>query len=149
MDSITRSGLWNAGLDYGHGTGHGVGAFLNVHEGPQRISTVAHDVALQAGMVLSNEPGFYEYDWGGIRLENLYVVKKAEGLQKHPGGKGWLCFETLTLIPFERRLIDRNILAEEELNWLDEYHVQVLEKISPLLNNPEDVQWLTWACEMD
>ena len=149
LDSITRSGLWNAGLDYGHGTGHGVGAFLNVHEGPQRISTVAHDVALQAGMVLSNEPGFYEYDWGGIRLENLYVVKKAEGLQKHPGGKGWLCFETLTLIPFERRLIDRNILAEEELNWLDEYHVQVLEKISPLLNNPEDVQWLTWACEMD
>ena len=76
LDSITRSGLWNAGLDYGHGTGHGVGAFLNVHEGPQRISPVAHDVALQAGMVISNEPGYYENNWGGIRLENLYLVKK-------------------------------------------------------------------------
>ena len=146
LDSITRSGLWNAGLDYGHGTGHGVGAFLNVHEGPQRIAPVAYDVALQEGMVLSNEPGYYEHNWGGIRLENLNVVKKAEGLPEHPGGKGWLAFETLTLIPFERRLIDRDILSVEELQWLDEYHQLVFNEISPLLDNPEDVQWLTWAC---
>ena len=148
LDSITRSELWNAGLDYGHGTGHGVGAFLNVHEGPQRISPVAYDIALQAGMVLSNEPGYYEQNWGGIRLENLYVVKKAEGLPQHPGGKGWLTFETLTLIPFERRLIDRDILSVDELKWLDEYHQRVFTEISPLLDNSEDLKWLSWACDL-
>ena len=149
LDAITRSCLWNAGLDFGHGTGHGVGAFLNVHEGPQRISPYSSDVALQAGMVLSNEPGYYEADWGGIRLENLYVVKKAEGYQEHPAGKGWLSFETLTLIPFDRRLIDRNILSPDEVKWLDEYHHQVLREILPLLGNPQDVHWLKWACGAD
>ena len=149
LDAITRSCLWNAGLDFGHGTGHGVGAFLNVHEGPQRISPFSSDVALQAGMVLSNEPGYYESGWGGIRLENLYVVRKAEGYQEHPAGKGWLCFETLTLIPFDRRLIDRNILSPDEVKWLDEYHHLVLREISPLLENPQDVHWLKWACGAD
>ena len=149
LDSITRSGLWNAGLDYGHGTGHGVGAFLNVHEGPQRISPVAYDVALQAGMVISNEPGYYENNWGGIRLENLYLVKKAEKFPQHPGGKGWLCFEELTLIPFDRTLIDKNMLSAEELNWLYDYHGRVFSEISPMLDNTEDSQWLTWACGID
>ena len=149
LDSITRSGLWNAGLDYGHGTGHGVGAFLNVHEGPQRISPVAYDVALQAGMVISNEPGYYENNWGGIRLENLYIVKKADNFPLHPGGKRWLCFEELTLIPFDRTLIDKNMLSAEELNWLYEYHGRVFSEISPMLDNTEDSQWLTWACGID
>ena len=149
LDSITRSGLWNAGLDYGHGTGHGVGAFLNVHEGPQRISPVAYDVALQAGMVISNEPGYYENNWGGIRLENLYLVKKADNFPQHPGGKGWLCFEELTLIPFDRTLIDKNLLSAEELNWLYDYHGRVFSEISPMLDNTEDFQWLTWACGID
>ena len=149
LDSITRSGLWNAGLDYGHGTGHGVGAFLNVHEGPQRISPVAYDVALQAGMVISNEPGYYENNWGGIRLENLYLVKKADKFPQHPGGKGWLCFEELTLIPFDRTLIDKNLLSAEELNWLYDYHGRVFSEISPMLDNTEDFQWLTWACGID
>ena len=149
LDSITRSGLWNAGLDYGHGTGHGVGAFLNVHEGPQRISPVAYDVALQEGMVISNEPGYYENNWGGIRLENLYLVKKADKLPQHPGGKGWLCFEELTLIPFDRTLIDKNLLSAEELNWLYDYHGRVFSEISPMLDNTEDFQWLTWACGID
>ena len=149
LDSITRSGLWNAGLDYGHGTGHGVGAFLNVHEGPQRISPVAYDVALQAGMVISNEPGYYENNWGGIRLENLYIVKKVDNFPKHPGGKGWLCFEELTLIPFDRTLIDKNMLSAEELNWLYDYHGRVFSEISPMLDNTEDFQWLTWACGID
>ncbi len=149
LDSITRSGLWNSGLDYGHGTGHGVGAFLNVHEGPQRISSFAHDVAFQKGMVVSNEPGYYEKNWGGIRLENLYVVKNKEGLQDHPDGKGWLSFETLTLIPFEKRLIDRNLLSLEELGWLDSYHFKVMEEISPMLKNQEDVKWLNWVCSSD
>ena len=149
LDSITRSGLWNAGLDYGHGTGHGVGAFLNVHEGPQRISPVAYDVALQAGMVISNEPGYYENNWGGIRLENLYIVKKADNFPLHPGGKRWLCFEELTLIPFDRTLIDKNLLSAEELNWLYDYHGRVFSEISPMLDNTEDSQWLTWACGID
>ena len=149
LDSITRSGLWNSGLDYGHGTGHGVGAFLNVHEGPQRISPFAHDVGLQKGMIVSNEPGYYEQNWGGIRLENLYVVKKEVGLKDHPDGKGWLSFETLTLIPFERKLIDRNLLSSEELHWLDKYHLQVMDEISPMLDNPEDVEWLNRACSFD
>ena len=149
LDSITRSGLWNAGLDYGHGTGHGVGAFLNVHEGPQRISPVAYDVALQAGMVISNEPGYYENNWGGIRLENLYIVKKADNFPLHPGGKRWLCFEELTLIPFDRTLIDKNMLSAEELNWLYDYHSRVFSEISPMLDNTEDSQWLTWACGID
>ena len=149
LDSITRSGLWNAGLDYGHGTGHGVGAFLNVHEGPQRISPVAYDVALQAGMVISNEPGYYENNWGGIRLENLYLVKKADKFPQHPGGKGWLCFEELTLIPFDRTLIDKNLLSAKELNWLYDYHGRVFSEISPMLDNTEDFQWLTWACGID
>ena len=146
LDAITRSCLWNAGLDFGHGTGHGVGAFLNVHEGPQGISPYSSNVPLQAGMVLSNEPGYYEAGWGGIRLENLYVVKKAEGYKQHPAGKGWLCFETLTLIPFERRLIEREILSQDEVKWLDEYHHRVLQEISPLLEKPQDIQWLKWAC---
>ena len=149
LDAIARSCLWNAGMDFGHGTGHGVGAFLNVHEGPQRISPFSSDVALQAGMILSNEPGYYESGWGGIRLENLYVVKKAEGYKEHPAGKQWLCFETLTMIPFDRRLIDRKVLSSDEVKWLDEYHRKVLLEISPLLENPKDVHWLKWACGVD
>jgi len=149
LDSITRSGLWNSGLDYGHGTGHGVGSFLNVHEGPQRISPFAHDVALQAGMVLSNEPGYYEKNWGGIRLENLYLVKKSEKFSKNPDGKDWLQFEELTLIPFDRRLVDRKLLSTNELQWLDKYHDRVFREISPLLDSPEDFHWLTWACGID
>ena len=146
LDAITRSCLWNAGLDFGHGTGHGVGAFLNVHEGPQRISPFSSDVALQAGMILSNEPGYYESSWGGVRLENLYVVRKAKGYQEHPANRGWLCFETLTLIPFDRRLIDRNMLSPEETKWLNEYHKLVLQEISPFLEKPQDLDWLKWAC---
>ena len=146
LDSITRSGLWNKGLDFGHGTGHGVGAFLNVHEGPQSISPVSHDVSLQAGMVLSNEPGYYEKNWGGIRLENLYLIQKVDSLPEHPSGNGWLGFEALTLVPFDRNLIDRNLLSAEELIWLDGYHRLVFSKISPMLEHPEDLQWLTRAC---
>lgn len=138
LEGIVRAPLWQAGLDYGHGTGHGVGAFLNVHEGPCGIHRRA-DVPLQPGHVISIEPGMYETGWGGIRLENLYVVvdktpdeekvvgeKKTNGKNVAPprfiDGRKTLGFETLTWIPFYDRLTDRTMLSKEELAWLDAYH---------------------------
>ena len=144
LDALARSPLWNAGTDYGHGTGHGVGAFLNVHEGPQNISSRGM-VALEPGMVLSNEPGYYHAGWGGIRLENLYVVEEALGMAPHPSGKKWLRFSPLTLIPFDRRLVEPNRLSQEELDWLNSYHAYVLETLSPHLPQPHS-QWLADAC---
>jgi Xaa-Pro aminopeptidase len=145
LDGLTRASMWNAGLDYGHGTGHGVGAFLNVHEGPQRIGPRGSDEPLQAGMVVSNEPGYYEAGWGGIRLENLYVVVPDDDMPPHPSGKRWLQLETLTLIPFDKRLIDRSELSDTERAWLERYHQQVEETIGPLLNDI-DCAWLREAC---
>ena len=146
LDAITRSCLWNDGLDFGHGTGHGVGAFLGVHEGPQRISPTSHDVPLQEGMIVSNEPGFYESGWGGIRIENLCVVVKAEAHPPHPGGKPWLQLETLTLVPYDPVLIDRRLLNPDEREWLDAYQVRVLEEIGPLLPDKSHQRWLEQAC---
>ena len=137
--------MWNAGLDYGHGTGHGVGAFLNVHEGPQRLSPHGSGEALKPGMVVSNEPGYYEVGWGGIRLENLYVVMPDDDMPPHPSGKGWLRFEPLTLIPFDQRLIDREQLSPVEVAWLDQYHERVLQTMEALLA-PKHRAWLQNAC---
>ena len=145
LDAVARSLMWNAGLDYGHGTGHGVGAFLNVHEGPQRLSPYGSGEALKPGMVVSNEPGYYEEGWGGIRLENLYVVMPDDDMPPHPSGKGWLRFEPLTLIPFDQRLIDREQLSPVEAAWLDQYHERVLQTMEPLLA-PEHRAWLQDAC---
>ena len=146
LDALTRGQMWNAGLDYGHGTGHGVGALLNVHEGPQRVAPRGSDEALQAGMIISNEPGYYEAGWGGIRLENLYVITPDNSLTEHPSGKKWLQLETLTLIPFDHRLIDWEQLSQTDRGWLADYHRQVLDAIGPLLGD-EDRAWLRAACE--
>ena len=146
LDALTRGQMWNAGLDYGHGTGHGVGALLNVHEGPQRVATRGSDEPLQPGMIISNEPGYYEAGWGGIRLENLYVVTEDNTLPEHPSGKKWLQLETLTLIPFDHRLIDWAQLSQTDRSWLAAYHRQVLDTIGPLLND-NDRAWLEAACE--
>ena len=149
LDAITRAGLWNEGLDYGHGTGHGVGAFLNVHEGPQRISPLAYDVDLRPGMIVSNEPGYYESGWGGVRLENLYYVKRVEKeMPDHPGGKGWLCLKPLTRVPFDQKLINRTLMDTRELSWLDDYHRQTLELIEPLLDKESHRKWLRGACRI-
>ena len=147
LDGVTRSLLWNEGLDFGHGTGHGVGAFLGVHEGPQRISAFAGDVGFRSGMIISNEPGYYRTGWGGIRLENLYVVQSATQHPRHPDGKKWLCFDTLTLIPFERKLVCEELLTEDEWNWLQHYHKRVWEEISPLLNEDREKEYLQQACD--
>jgi Xaa-Pro aminopeptidase len=146
LDALARSPLWNEGLDYGHGTGHGVGAFLNVHEGPASISARGA-MPLAPGMIQSNEPGYYRAGWGGIRLENLYVVEEALGFPPHPGGKRWLRLSPLTLIPFDPNLIEWERLAEEERGWLADYHRLVWENLSPRLNEP-DRHWLAGACRL-
>jgi Xaa-Pro aminopeptidase len=147
LDSFARRPLWEAGLDYAHGTGHGVGSFLSVHEGPQRISPVGSsqsggDEPLQVGMILSNEPGYYKTGEYGIRIENLVLVveREIEGAEKEMLG-----FETLTFAPIDRRLIDVEMLEPEELIWLNCYHAHVLARIGPKLSGA-DLAWLQQAC---
>ncbi|GAA3854666.1 aminopeptidase P family protein [Celeribacter arenosi] len=133
LDALARSALWRQGRDYDHGTGHGVGAYLSVHEGPQRLSRVS-DVALEEGMILSNEPGYYREGAFGIRIENLIVVQPA---QMPPGSdkREMFEFETLTFVPIDRNLIHPDALAPWERDWIDEYHALVWDRISPRLSD--------------
>ncbi len=141
IDGFARRALWSAGLDYGHGTGHGIGSFLSVHEGPQSISRNGM-VALEPGMIVSNEPGYYREGHYGIRLENLLVVTEAEPVE---GGEiPMMGFETLTLAPFDRRLIAPELLTSEELEWLNAYHTWVCKELSPLVAGA-DLAWLEAA----
>jgi Xaa-Pro aminopeptidase len=147
LDSFARQPLWEAGLDYAHGTGHGVGSFLSVHEGPQRISPVGSsqsggDEPLQAGMIISNEPGYYKTGEYGIRIENLVLVVEKEVADAE---KEMLGFETLTFAPIDRRLIVAEMLSPRELEWLNRYHAEVIEKIGPRLTGA-DREWLEQAC---
>ena len=141
IDALARFNLWVAGQDYDHGTGHGVGAFLSVHEGPQRISRVS-EVPLEAGMILSNEPGYYREGAFGIRLENLIVVQEAPALGDN---RAQMSFETLTFVPFDRRLILREELSPGERRWLDAYHAEVLEKLGNRVSGAT-LRWLKDAC---
>ena len=143
IDALARAALWNAGLDYDHGTGHGVGVYLGVHEGPQRIAKAPNTVALRPGMILSNEPGYYKPGEYGIRIENLQVVTEPAQI---PGGeRPMLGFETLTWAPIDRACIEVDLLTDEERVQLNTYHAQVLEKIGPLVE--DDVRaWLETAC---
>ncbi|HTH18002.1 MAG TPA: aminopeptidase P family protein [Magnetospirillum sp.] len=143
LDVLARQFLWQAGLDYDHGTGHGVGAFLSVHEGPQRISKVGTGaVALKPGMVLSNEPGYYKAEAYGIRIENLVVV--ASRLTPPGGERELMGFDTLTLVPFDRALIDTSLLDAAEREWIDAYHAQVVETLSLSLEG-DALAWLVRA----
>ncbi len=142
IDAMARRALWQQGLDYDHGTGHGVGSFLSVHEGPASLSRNARMVALAPGMILSDEPGYYEPGAYGIRLENLLLVETRE----IPGAKKpFLGFETLTLAPFDRRLVDAASLTAAERTWLDGYHARVLREVGPALG-PIEAGWLEEAC---
>jgi len=137
IDAFARAALWQAGLDYDHGTGHGVGAYLSVHEGPASISRAARPVPLAAGMILSNEPGYYEPGAYGMRLENLVLVQPAET----GSPRKFLRFETLTLAPFDRRLIEPADLSPAALAWLNDYHARVLAELGPHL--PDEARaWL-------
>jgi Xaa-Pro aminopeptidase len=147
LDSFARQYLWAVGLDYAHGTGHGVGSYLSVHEGPQRISPVGSsqsggDEPLRAGMILSNEPGYYKAGEYGIRTENLLLVApvEVEGAEKQVLG-----FETLTFAPIDRTLIDPALLTHEEKKWVDDYHGRVLEVVGPQVEG-ETLRWLHAAC---
>lgn len=148
LDGITRATLWHAGLDYGHGTGHGVGAFLNVHEGPNGISKRVSET-LEPGMITSIEPGYYKPGWGGIRIENLYVVKvlPPEDNTNPETQTPWYCFESLTYIPFDNRLIDHTQLDTRQRTWLQTYNQTILTKLTPLLT-PDETHWLHSICTL-
>ena len=140
LDTLARLPLWRAGLDYDHGTGHGVGHFLGVHEGPQRISKRPNRVALEPGMVVSNEPGYYKAGAYGIRIENLVTVVQVESDAEKP----LLGFETLTLTPIDRALVVADMLDGAEVAWLDAYHARVLDEITPLVDEAT-AEWLAEA----
>lgn len=140
IDALARAALWRVGLDYDHGTGHGVGAYLSVHEGPQRISRIS-DVKLEPGMILSNEPGYYKPGAFGIRIENLIVVREAT---KIGDKRDQLDFETLTFVPLDRALIDTAALGPWERDWIDAYHREVRDALTGRLT-PEAQAWLDAA----
>jgi Xaa-Pro aminopeptidase len=135
--------LWAHGLDYDHGTGHGVGSYLGVHEGPQRIAKAPNTVALRPGMIISNEPGYYKEGAYGIRIETLQFVTEPAMIEG--GERPMLGFETLTVAPIDRRLIVTSMLSGEERRQLDTYHAHVLAVVGPQV--PADVlAWMKTAC---
>ncbi len=127
LDALARQYLWREGLDYDHGTGHGVGSYLSVHEGPQRISKAGNNVPLHPGMILSNEPGYYKEGKYGIRIESLVAVTSSKK-------EGFYCFETLTCAPIDRKLIDSSLLTRDEKEWLNRYHATVRKALAPILD---------------
>jgi Xaa-Pro aminopeptidase len=143
IDSFARQFLWHAGLDFAHGTGHGVGSYLSVHEGPARISKLG-TTPLKRGMILSNEPGYYKTDAFGIRIENLELVVEAkiDGAEQ-PMNE----FQTLTLAPIDRRLINAHRISKRELSWINDYHARVRHEIAPLIEDEETRTWLHAATE--
>jgi Xaa-Pro aminopeptidase len=143
LDPLARQALWEVGIDFDHGTGHGVGSYLSVHEGPARISKLGN-TALKRGMILSNEPGYYKADAYGIRIENLVLV--VEGPNVAGAEKQLNAFETLTLAPIDRRLIDSALLSASEVEWLDGYHARVAEALGPLVDH-DTRPWLEAATQ--
>src|SRR6267154_3493832 len=146
LDAFARRSLWEEGLDYDHGTGHGVGSYLGVHEGPQRISKAVNTQPLLPGMIVSNEPGYYKTGAYGIRIENLVVVQPWNGAADDGRERDMLCFETLTLAPIDRNLVARDLLDAEEIAWLDAYHARVRETLTPLVDQ-DTARWLAEATQ--
>ena len=144
IEAVGRMPLWLAGQDFNHGLGHGVGAYLSVHEGPQRLSRVSH-VPLEPGMILSNEPGYYREGAFGIRIENLIVVQEAPALDSADPERDMLSWRTLTYAPIDRRLIDADLLSGAERDWLNSYHQDVLDRIGPMVSD-DALRWLRAAC---
>ena len=141
LDPFARRALWDAGCDFDHGTGHGIGSFLSVHEGPQSISRAGMAV-LQPGMLLSNEPGYYKEGAYGIRIENVVLVTEPASISG--GDRDMMAFETLTLAPMDRRLIDPRMLTAAELQWLNAYHARVYDTLAPRVDTLSAI-WLQHA----
>lgn len=141
LDPFARQALWKAGLDFDHGTGHGIGSYLSVHEGPQRIAKTG-TAALEPGMIVSNEPGYYRTGEYGIRIENLLLVTPARKI--HGGERTMMGFETLTLAPYDKRLIDVSLLTPDERKWVNAYHRRVAREVGPSLG-AKDKTWLERA----
>ena len=141
LDALARFPLWSAGMDYDHGTGHGIGSYLSVHEGPQGISRRS-DVPLEVGMIVSNEPGYYREGAFGIRIESLITVVAAP---KGVDDRDMLAFETLTLVPLDRRLIDLGLVTATERDWIDQYHRDTSTLLAPHVDG-DTALWLTAAC---
>lgn len=144
LDSLARLPLWQAGIDFGHGTGHGVGLYLSVHEGPQSISSRS-TIPLKTGMILSNEPGYYKEGAFGIRIENLEVVTEPKEIAG--GEKPMMGFKTLTMVPYERKLIDKSMLSEDEVLHINSYHQEILQKIMPFMKNGTEQAFLGNVCK--
>ena len=145
IDVLAKQYMWQAGITYGHGTGHGVGHFLGCHEGPQNIRTDMNPTVLEAGQICSNEPGIYRTGKWGIRTENLVAVIPADSTKQATTEDEWLTWETLTLCPYDTTLIDREMLTEQERQWINDYHKEVFRRISPLLN-ADETEWLRAKC---
>ena len=142
LDAITRNQLWNNQLNYGHGTGHGIGYFLSVHEGPMSIRAEFNNQSIREGHLLSNEPGIYRTDKYGIRIENVILCQE---FSQTEFGK-FLCFETISLCPIDKQLIVIELLSKEELNWINQYHEKVFQQISPLITEKVVLEWLKNEC---
>tara|TARA_R110002095_G_scaffold157755_1_gene136824 strand:+ start:637 stop:2469 length:1833 start_codon:yes stop_codon:yes gene_type:complete len=140
LDPLARYHLWQIGCDYAHGTGHGVGSYLGVHEGPQRISPVPNTVPLLPGMIVSNEPGYYKQGEYGIRIENLVLVKRVPKEDCADDGKTMLCFETITLVPIDTSLVDKDLLTKDEIGWVNRYH----QRVYAALNDQVDDATKPW-----
>ena len=145
LDALAKQFMWEAGITFGHGTGHGVGHFLGCHEGPQNVRTDNNPTALEVGHIISDEPGIYRTDKWGIRTENLITVIPAKRTKATTTEDEWLTFETLTLCFYDTSLIERSLMTEDELDWLNAYHVRVYKEVSPLLN-AEERKFLARKC---
>lgn len=145
IDALAKQYMWEAGITYGHGTGHGVGHFLGCHEGPQNVRTDNNPTALEIGHIISDEPGIYRTDMWGIRTENLITVIPTKQTKATTTNDEWLAFEILTLCFYDTSLIEISLMTEDEIDWINAYHVRVYKEISPLLNN-EEKSYLAYKC---
>jgi Xaa-Pro aminopeptidase len=146
LDALAKQYMWEAGITFGHGTGHGVGHFLGCHEGPQNVRTDNNPTALEIGHIISDEPGIYRTDLWGIRTENLITVIPAKQTKATTTEDEWLQFETLTLCFYDTSLIEMSLMTEDEIDWLNAYHVRVYKEVSPLLND-EEKKYLAYKCQ--
>ena len=145
LDALAKQYMWEAGITFGHGTGHGVGHFLGCHEGPQNVRTDNNPTALEVGHIISDAPGIYRTDKWGIRTENLITVIPAKRTKQTTTEDEWLAFETLTLCFYDTSLIELSLMTEDEIDWLNAYHVRVYKEVSPLLN-AEERKFLARKC---